>query len=89
MTPNTSRWSKSNFDGLLVGVAAWEVEDLGEPLRGYPALMLHELYVRPKWQRRGVGTPLLAAAAKGQSGFRLSRRTRLVPGDPLAQYTEG
>ena len=60
------------FRGLLAG-EAWIFEEGGEPL-GYAAMKdgeLHDLYVAPEAQRRGVGGALFAQVQTAYpSGFR-------------------
>lgn len=49
-------------DGEIVGVAAWEPANPGDAPRGCSALLLHGIYVEPRWHRHGIGTRLLGAA---------------------------
>jgi GNAT superfamily N-acetyltransferase len=57
-----------------VGVAVWEAADRREAPAGAHALLLHGLYVIPRWQGCGTGTRLLEfvqsrAAAHGFDGI--------------------
>lgn len=60
--------------GDPAGVAAWEPAGPRDGPDGQPALLLHGLYVRPAWHRRGMGLRLLEdgealARAAGRSGL--------------------
>ena len=46
-------------DDEAVGVAVWESADGDDVPAGGRAILLHGLYVVPRWQRRGVGGNLL------------------------------
>lgn len=50
--------------GSIIGVAAWEPADPKDTPRGRSALLLHGIYVEPRWHRRGIGSRLLAAAVQ-------------------------
>lgn len=60
-------------DGSIVGVATFQAADPREADLAADAMMLHGLYVHPRWQGRGVGSALLAvvldaARYAGRSG---------------------
>jgi GNAT superfamily N-acetyltransferase len=53
----------------LAGVAAWEPSEARDCPQGRRGLLLHGLYVDPDRQGRGLGTPLLGAAATAARGL--------------------
>ena len=63
-------------DARGVGLATWEKAGDGELSPGLRAVLLHGLYVKPEWQRLGLGTNLLEfaenwARARGQDAIAL------------------
>lgn len=58
----------------LIGLAAWELSDKQDDLDEGPAILLHGIYVLPKYQRHGIGSHLLGmveetARSAGLSGI--------------------
>lgn len=47
--------------GPVVGVAAWDPHPVTGPAGRVNGLLLHGLYVEPRWHRNGVGSRLFAA----------------------------
>lgn len=48
----------------IIGVAAWEPADPGDPPAGRSALLLHGIYVHPAHHHRGIGRELFTAAER-------------------------
>ena len=48
--------------GDILGVAGWEPADTSDTPDGQTVLLLHGIYIKPEFQRQGIGTQLLRAA---------------------------
>ena len=46
----------------IIGVASWEIADTRDAPAGYTALLLHGIYVVPKYHRQGIGRQLFISA---------------------------
>jgi L-amino acid N-acyltransferase YncA len=49
-------------NGNIKGIAGWEEADPADTPNQQSALLLHGIYVKPKFQHQGIGTQLLRAA---------------------------
>ncbi|MDZ7753058.1 MAG: GNAT family N-acetyltransferase [Gammaproteobacteria bacterium] len=55
--------------GGVVGIAAWDPDDATGPVAGDKGLLLHGLYVDPRWHGKGVGSRLFASVEDKARGL--------------------